>query len=430
MGQDHTRVASSVDKEDAPRRLRAQRASTPCTMPAGASTPHSDAGVESRIAVPHGSRGIYQEYLYRDTHSTRSVASVPEERLVTPPTMHAWATSRGRGNGDRVHQGPGPCFNVEEARGRIGYLTATPTSRRLGVASQGVGQANLIRLGCHDGCSPRDLAALRQGHASESPGGLIHPSGAVPLQFPSDLFVPFLTARTESGMEDWRPCGPLGQSYELVTKCVDFSSTGGVLESSASFASASGSTFDSDFDEISVISDDSLPRPHPLTLCPSSPSLTAASTFESTACLASDRVGVAGESIGGSAFTGDSVVAVGGYSFDTPSSSQTSSDNLSAYSLSSSRGSRVTTTSQPSYTSHPCISKEVSTELSDFYAEVACLPRPHPLTTWIPLSAAVSPRKCTACCPNASEGVAGNAERDTHSPKIESLESFAQSPQL
>ena len=98
-----------------------------------------------------------------------------------------------------------------------------------------------------------------------------------------------------------------------------FYSTGGVLGSSASFASAGGSTLDSGFGvsvfgvdgsvsianpcplmgipaEISVMpDDDSLPRPHPLTLCPSSPSLTAASTFESTACHAGDRVGVAGD---------------------------------------------------------------------------------------------------------------------------------------
>ena len=102
------------------------------------------------------------------------------------------------------------------------------------------------------------------------------------------------------------------------------------------------------------------------------------------------------DSAGGSAFTGDSVVAVGGYSFDTPSSSQTSSEDFSAYSLSSSRGSRVTTTSQPFYTSHPCISTEVSPKLSDFYAEVACLPRPHSLTTWIPSSTAVSSCKSSA----------------------------------
>ena len=47
--------------------------------------------------------------------------------------------------------------------------------------------------------------------------------------------------------------------------------------------------------------------------------------------------------IGGSAFIGDSVVAVGGSSFDTSSSSHTSFDDLSVYSLLS-RGSRVTTT--------------------------------------------------------------------------------------
>ena len=87
--------------------------------------------------------------------------------------------------------------------------------------------------------------------------------------------------------------------------------------------------------EISVMpDDDSLPRPHPLTLCPSSPSLTAVSTFESTACLASGRVGVAGESISGSAFIGDSVVAIGGSSFDTSSSSHASFDDLPVYSLS------------------------------------------------------------------------------------------------
>ena len=124
-------------------------------------------------------------------------------------------------------------------------------------------------------------------------------------------------------MVDWRLHGPFGPSFESVTKCVDFGSTGGVLGSSASFASAGGSVFDSGFDEISVMpDDDSLPRPHPLTLCPSYTSLTAASTFESTACLASGRVGVAGESIGGSVFTGDSVVAVGDSSSDTHSSSR------------------------------------------------------------------------------------------------------------
>ena len=75
MGQDHPRVVSSVDKEDAPRRKRANPASTTCTVVSPcASTPHSDAGVESRIAVPLVSRGIY-----RETHSTHSVASVPEE---------------------------------------------------------------------------------------------------------------------------------------------------------------------------------------------------------------------------------------------------------------------------------------------------------------------------------------------------------------
>ena len=114
------------------------------------------------------------------------------------------------------------------------------------MASQGVGRVNLIRLRvCHEGCSPRDLAALRQGHASESPGGLIHPSGAVPLQFPPDLSTPSLTVRTESGVVDWRPSGSLGP--ESVTKCDYFGSTGGVLGSSASFASAGGSTLDSGF---------------------------------------------------------------------------------------------------------------------------------------------------------------------------------------
>ena len=60
-------------------------------------------------------------------------------------------------------------------------------------------------------------------------------------------------------------------------------------------------------------------------------------------------------------------------------------------------------------------------ELSDFYAEVACLPRPHPLTTWIPLPAAVS-SKCAARCSNVSDGVAGTTERATHPPEFESLE--------
>ena len=42
MGQDHPRVVSSVDKEDAPRRQRADRAST-CARTPCASTAHSDA---------------------------------------------------------------------------------------------------------------------------------------------------------------------------------------------------------------------------------------------------------------------------------------------------------------------------------------------------------------------------------------------------
>ena len=161
-----------------------------------------------------------------------------------------------------------------------------------------------------------DLAAISQGHTLESPGGLIHPSGAMPLQFPPDLSAPSLTVRTESGVVDWqRPYGSLDPPFKSVTRCNYFGTTGGVLGPSASFASAGGSTLDSGFgvsvfgvdgsvsvaspchlmgipDEISVMpDDDSLPRPHPLTLCPSSPSLTAASTFESTACLTSGRVG-------------------------------------------------------------------------------------------------------------------------------------------
>ena len=84
--------------------------------------------------------------------------------------------------------------------------------------SQGVRRVNQIELvdrstyeGVRqEGCPPRDLATKGQGHSSESPGGLIHPSGAMPLQYPSDLFVPSLTARTESAMVDWRAYGPLG----------------------------------------------------------------------------------------------------------------------------------------------------------------------------------------------------------------------------
>ena len=71
----------------------------------------------------------------------------------------------------------------------------------------------------------------------------------------------------------------------------------------------------------------------------------------------------------------------------------------------------------------------MSTELSAFSAEVACLPRPQPLTTWIPSSAAVS-SKCAARCSNVSDVVAGTAERATHSPEIETLESPALVPQI
>ena len=103
----------------------------------------------------------------------------------------------------------------------------------------------------------------------------------------------------------------LDPPFESDTMCDVFSSTSGVLGSSDSFASVGGSTFGSVLGDlflsvgypvpavdgsvlvaspchssteiptkISFMPDiDSLPRPHPLTLCPSSPSLTAASTL-------------------------------------------------------------------------------------------------------------------------------------------------------
>ena len=110
-------------------------------------------------------------------------------------------------------------------------------------------------------------------------------------------------------MVDWRFYGSLNP--KSVTTCNYFSSTGSVHGSSDSFASVGGSTFGSVLGdsflsvgypvpavdgsvfvaspchssmgiptEISFIPDiDSLPRPHPLILCPSSPPLTAASTL-------------------------------------------------------------------------------------------------------------------------------------------------------
>ena len=72
---------------------------------------------------------------------------------------------------------------------------------------------------------------------------------------------------------------------------------------------------------------------------------------------------------------------------------------------------------------------EVSPELSDFHAEFACLPRSHPLTTWIPSSAAVS-SQCAARGSNVSDGMAGTAERDAYPPEFESPESLALVPQL
>ena len=173
----------------------------PAYQSTGASTALPEAGGRSSTDAVPLSRGIFW-----DTNSTRSLAILPEGRQVTPPTMQAWATFRGRGKEDQVANGPGPCLNVEEARASTSHLAATPTSHRLGVASQGVGRVNQIKLVdrstykegvCRKGCPPRDLAAFGQGHASESPGGLIHPSGAVPLQFPpcplTRLLCPFLS---------------------------------------------------------------------------------------------------------------------------------------------------------------------------------------------------------------------------------------------
>ena len=89
---------------------------------------------------------------------------------------------------DQVAKGPGPCLNVKEARASTGYLAATPTSHRLGVASSGLGQYDQAsREGsCYGGQPPQGLAARSQGPASKSPGGVVPPFGALPQQVPVD----------------------------------------------------------------------------------------------------------------------------------------------------------------------------------------------------------------------------------------------------
>ena len=160
MGQDHTRVASSVDKEDAPRCQRANRAST-CAVTPCASTPHSDAGVESRIAVPV-SRGIYREQT-----PTSSPSSLQNEgqKFAMPSTLNRGVSHGRRGVasegaaiwpsgikvvGEAQAKRPGPRFSTFGSQVSMG-------------PSQGVGRVNQIELVdcatyregvCREGCPP------------------------------------------------------------------------------------------------------------------------------------------------------------------------------------------------------------------------------------------------------------------------------------
>ena len=136
---------------------------------------------------------------------------MPHERRANPPSTQVPVSHSQRGvatereAGDQVADGPGLCSSVEEARASTGYLAATPTSHRLGVASLGLGQLHQAsREGAHYGGQPsRGLAAKSQGPALKSPGGMVPSFSASPQQVPLDASMLSKSPWTASTTPDW-----------------------------------------------------------------------------------------------------------------------------------------------------------------------------------------------------------------------------------
>ena len=88
---------------------------------------------------------------------------------------------------------------------RTGYLAATPTSHRLGVASFGYGQYDQAsREGAYYGGQPaHGLAAIRQGPALKSPGGVVRSFSVLPQQVLVNPSVLSYSLWTASTTPDW-----------------------------------------------------------------------------------------------------------------------------------------------------------------------------------------------------------------------------------
>ena len=154
--------------------------STHCTSLC-ASTPHSDAGVESRIAAPPVSRGVYREQPPTSSLSSLQYAG----QSFASPSMIATMGHCRRGLASReervgrIASGPGGIKVGGEARARSVDLVTAPLGSRSSMGpSQGVGRVNQVQRlvdystyegVCHGGCPPHNLATIGQGHSTESP---------------------------------------------------------------------------------------------------------------------------------------------------------------------------------------------------------------------------------------------------------------------